>query len=541
MPDAPAATNIEFLILTKDEELNLPHTLAALLPWADRVHVVDSGSTDRTLEIAREFNERFPGKVNAVVQPWLGYARQKNWALDNLPLRADWVFIVDADEIILPELRDELIAIAAQPVDRVAEDGFFVNRYFIFLGKRIRHCGYYPSWNLRFFKRGRARYEEREVHEHMVLHGREGYLKGHMEHNDRRGLEAYMAKHNRYSSLEAVEIHDIIRGLDAFAGDIPKSLQPNLFGNAVQRRRWVKSHVYPRLPAKWLFRFMWMYVARFGFLDGLAGFRFCLFISAYELLIDLKITELLLADKGIGLAPPESAKPPVAGYAPAKPTHPIAHRALHSPGNPASSPVPRAATEREEQTVGAAKTKSPWTTKQNIGRVLWAAVEKTLFRWSFHNWYGWRNWLLRVFGARVHATARLRRSVHIEIPWNLTLDEYAGVGDAAILYCLGPVTVGTHATISQYAHICAGTHDFNQPTFPLLRPPIVIGPHAWIAADAFVGPGVTVGEGAILGARGCAFKDMQPWTIYGGNPAKPLRPRERFNHQQTTATTGASA
>ncbi|MEM8757977.1 MAG: glycosyltransferase [Planctomycetota bacterium] len=550
---APAAgdtprCNIEFLILTKDEELNLPHTLEALMPWADRVHIVDSGSTDSTIDTAARFGETYPGKINVVHQPWLGYAAQKNWALENLDFQSDWVFIVDADEIILPELRDELIAIASRDPDRVPEDGFFVNRYFIFLGKRIRHCGYYPSWNLRFFKKGRAFYEDREVHEHMVLHGREGWLTGHMEHNDRRGLEAYMAKHNRYSTLEAMEIHDIIRGHDAYASDTPQSLQPHLFGDAVQRRRWVKQNVYPRLPAKWLFRFLWMYIFRLGILDGLAGFRFCLFISAYELLIDLKISELLLADKGIGQAPPETSASPVGGYSPAKPVRAPKHAASAAArleaaaGNPTSSPVPRAVNaQQEDPDVGAAKTQSPWTLKQNIGRVLWAAVEKTLFRWSFHNWYGWRNWLLRIFGARVHPTARLRRSVHIEIPWNLTLSEYAGVGDEAILYCLGPVTVGTHATISQYTHICAGTHDFGQPTFPLLRPPIVIEAHAWIAADAFVGPGVTVRQGAILGARGCAFKDLEPWTIYGGNPAKAIRPRERFDQPTDNGETAAAA
>src|SRR5690606_23044415 len=199
-------SNIEIIIPTFNEELNLPHALASVMDWADAVHVVDSESTDRTREIAQQAG------ANAVIRPWLGYAKQKNWALDNLPLKADWVFILDADEAILPELRDELLAIARRPVDDVGESGFHVNRYFIFLGKRIRHCGYYPSWNLRFFKRGRARYEEREVHEHMLVDGPTGYLNGHMEHYDRRGLEAYMAKHNVYSTLEAREIVRAERG-----------------------------------------------------------------------------------------------------------------------------------------------------------------------------------------------------------------------------------------------------------------------------------------------------------------------------------------
>ncbi|MEM9166557.1 MAG: glycosyltransferase family 2 protein [Planctomycetota bacterium] len=283
-----ARCNIEFLILTKDEQVNLPHTLDALLPWADRVHVVDSESTDRTREIAQEFNQRFPGKVNTVVQPWLGYARQKNWALETLPFESDWVFIVDADEIVLPELRDELLTVAARPIGEVHEAGFLINRYFIFLGKRIRHCGYYPSWNLRFFKRGRARYEEREVHEHMLVDGPEGRLAGHMEHNDRRGLEVYMAKHNHYSTLEAREIVGIMTGAAAQS----EHLDARLLGNSLQRRRWIKHVLYPRLPAKWLFRFIYMYILKLGVLDGLTGLRFCLFISAYELLIGLKIIEM---------------------------------------------------------------------------------------------------------------------------------------------------------------------------------------------------------------------------------------------------------
>ena len=269
-------SNIEVIIPVKNEEINLPFALASVMEWADRVWVVDSESTDKTREIAKEAG------AEVVVQPWLGYAKQKNWALDNLDLKADWIFFLDADEAILPELRDELIRVASRGVTVSA---FNINRYFIFLGKRIRHCGYYPSWNIRFFKRGKAKYEEREVHEHMVVDGETGSLKEHMEHYDRRGLELYMAKHNHYSTLEAKEILQQAKTKD-------DTIDAKLFGSAQQRRRWIKRHIYPRLPARWLFRFFWMYVLRFGFLDGLTGLRFCLFISSYELLISLKTIEL---------------------------------------------------------------------------------------------------------------------------------------------------------------------------------------------------------------------------------------------------------
>ncbi len=272
-------SNIEVIIPVKNEEINLPFALASVQEWADRVWVIDSESTDKTCEIAKNAG------AELVVKPWLGYAKQKNWALDTLDLKADWIFFLDADEAILPELRDELLAIASKDVDKVNESAFNINRYFIFLGKRIRHCGYYPSWNVRFFKRGKAEYEEREVHEHMVVDGKTSYLKGHMEHYDRRGLELYMAKHNHYSTLEAIEILQQVTTKD-------ETIDAKLFGSAQQRRRWIKRHIYPRLPARWLFRFFWMYLLRLGFLDGINGLRFCLFISSYELLISLKTVEL---------------------------------------------------------------------------------------------------------------------------------------------------------------------------------------------------------------------------------------------------------
>ena len=270
---------IDVLIITRDEEVNLPHCLRALAGWTHRVFVVDSGSTDRTRAIAEEFG------AEVVEHAWEGYAAQKNWALDTLPMEGDWVLIVDADEVITPDLRAKLEAIAARAPADVPETGFYLNRLFYFLDRPIRHCGYYPSWNLRFFKRGQGRYEERDVHEHLLVDGPVGWIRTPMEHRDRRGLEPYIAKHNRYSTLEAREIVAGLRG----DGD---RLDASLTGNQLQKRRWIKERLYARLPAKWLLRFLYMYVLRLGVLDGLTGLRFCLFISSYELQISLKMIEL---------------------------------------------------------------------------------------------------------------------------------------------------------------------------------------------------------------------------------------------------------
>jgi putative colanic acid biosynthesis acetyltransferase WcaF len=174
----------------------------------------------------------------------------------------------------------------------------------------------------------------------------------------------------------------------------------------------------------------------------------------------------------------------------------------------------------------AARGQSPWTAKDRIRRLLWGFVESTLFRCSPHPAYGWRRLLLRMFGAKLTGNVRIRRTVHIEIPWNLSVANNSAIGDHAIVYCLGPVTIGQNVTISQYAHLCAGTHDYHSPAMTLLKPPIAIGDNVWIATDAFVGPGVTIGERAVLGARSSAFTDLPAGMICVGSPAKPIKPRD---------------
>lgn len=168
---------------------------------------------------------------------------------------------------------------------------------------------------------------------------------------------------------------------------------------------------------------------------------------------------------------------------------------------------------------------SPYTTREKVVRIAWAAVQRTAFRWSFHNMYRYRAWLLRLFGARVGSNVRVRRSVTFEIPWNVTLADGVTIGDAVRVYALGPITLGKGAFVSQNVHLCAGSHDYTTLDYPLLKPPIRIGEHCWVAADAFVGPGVTVGDGSIVAACAVVVKNVEPWTIVGGNPAKFIKPR----------------
>jgi putative colanic acid biosynthesis acetyltransferase WcaF len=137
--------------------------------------------------------------------------------------------------------------------------------------------------------------------------------------------------------------------------------------------------------------------------------------------------------------------------------------------------------------------------------------------------------LLLLFGASLEADVRIRRTVRIECPWNLSIGRDSAVGDHTILYCLGPVRIGNRVAISQGAHICAGTHDYRFRSMPLVRASITILDDAWICADAFVGPGVVVHEGTILGARAVAMRSLEPWSIYLGNPAVLAKQRPRFS------------
>jgi putative colanic acid biosynthesis acetyltransferase WcaF len=132
---------------------------------------------------------------------------------------------------------------------------------------------------------------------------------------------------------------------------------------------------------------------------------------------------------------------------------------------------------------------------------------------------------VRRFGATVGSNVHIYPSTRIYFPWNLSIGDWSCIGEWALIYNLGPVAIGERATLSQNVHICAGTHDYSAPSLPLMKPPIRIGDSAWVCADAFVGPGVTIAEGAVIGARSVVVKDVPAWTVVAGNPARVIKPR----------------
>ena len=166
-----------------------------------------------------------------------------------------------------------------------------------------------------------------------------------------------------------------------------------------------------------------------------------------------------------------------------------------------------------------------YSKREMLLRVLWGCG-KLLFRSSPRPGFGWRRFVLRCFGAKIGQHVHIYSSAIVYFPWNLTVGDWSSIGEDALIYNLGPVTIGERATISHRAHLCAGTHDYTRAELPLLKPPITIGDQAWICADAFVGPGVRVGPGAVVGARAVVMKDVEPWTVVAGNPARVVKRRE---------------
>lgn len=167
-----------------------------------------------------------------------------------------------------------------------------------------------------------------------------------------------------------------------------------------------------------------------------------------------------------------------------------------------------------------------FTRREKVVRLAWTFVEATIFRWSPKRADGWRAFLLRSFGATIGARPLIRRTVTVEVPWNVTLGDDVKIGDDVIIYDLGPITIGDRTRVSQYAHLCGGSHDHTRSDLPLHRVPIRIGADAWICADVYVGPGVTIGDGVMVGARSNVFGDLPPWTVCVGSPARPRRQRE---------------
>jgi glycosyltransferase involved in cell wall biosynthesis len=272
---------VSILIPIKNEAGNLPRCLEAIR-WADEIVVVDSQSTDGSQGIAESF-----GALVVQFQFNGTWPKKKNWALEHLSFKHEWVFILDADEVLPPEAEQEFREIVTRGENSVT--GYWINRRFMFMGKWLRHA-YYPNWNLRLFRHRLGRFEklteavtnsgDNEVHEHVIVEGETGYLRSEMDHYAFPSVGVFVEKHNRYSNWEARVALDrhLANGADA--------LQKAEVG--FRRKLKQLSH---RMPLRPLLRFLYVYVWQRGFLDGVEGYYFARLHAVYELLCVAKTWE----------------------------------------------------------------------------------------------------------------------------------------------------------------------------------------------------------------------------------------------------------
>jgi glycosyltransferase involved in cell wall biosynthesis len=272
---------VSVIVPIKNEAENLPRCLDSVA-WADQIFVVDSQSADGSQRIAEKLGAR-------VVQFEFNgtWPKKKNWALEHLPLRNDWVFILDADEVLPATAEAEFRAAIANAGATV---GYWINRRFMFMGRWLRHA-YYPNWNLRLFRHSLGRYEkltdaatasgDNEVHEHVVVQGPTGRLRCELDHYAFPSVEVFVEKHNRYSNWEARV---------AVASEGAGNSDQIQSSRVAQRRRLKRlSHCLPFRP---LLRFLYVYLWQRGFLDGREGYYFARMHAFYEFLSVAKTYEL---------------------------------------------------------------------------------------------------------------------------------------------------------------------------------------------------------------------------------------------------------
>jgi glycosyltransferase involved in cell wall biosynthesis len=271
---------ISTIVLTYNEENTIGKCLKSVHGWVDEILVVDSYSTDSTLEIARNYTDKI------YQHPFGNYARQRNWAQENLPIRNEWTFHLDADEVATAELIGELKDIFTKPINGV--DGFLVSRGTVFMGRRIKHGGLEPVYHLRVFRRSSGRCEERLYDQHFYVTGKVTRLRGEIINTVTSDLDTWIARHNRWAHLETQEV----TGGEGSAG-CHRAIKGRRKGNPIERKRWLREQYY-RLPLfiRPSLYFLYRYFFRLGFLDGKEGLVYHVLQAFwYRFLVDAKIYE----------------------------------------------------------------------------------------------------------------------------------------------------------------------------------------------------------------------------------------------------------
>ena len=455
----------------KNEERNMNLCLENLRDF-DNVVVIDSGSTDKTCEIASAHGRE-------VVQfVWNGkFPKKRNWFIQNYSFKTPWVMFLDADERITEPWKNEAEK-ALNDCDGV--DAFICYYDNWFIDRLLRHGDVmHKTAILRVGSGGYERIEEdhwshldMEIHEHLQVEGRIGSIKARLEHYDRRSLESYWKKHEEYADWEA-------RRYCALEGDYSK----------LNKRQKVKYS----LVGSWWFGFGYFiasYIFMLGFLDGRPGFVFSLWKMRYFTNVGRKLKE------------------------------------LRAKAAPKRADVQNSVNDGKDEHVDLAKYQNNHGIRNMIVRLLWRIAWVFGASWTPRFALNrWRAFILRSFGARIGRNCRLNNTMEVWVPSRLFMGSQVWIDRNVNLYNVERITIEDNVIISDGVYICTASHDITRKDFALVTAPVTICAGAWIAAHARILPGVTIGEGAVVGSGAVVTKDVAPWTVVAGNPARFIKNR----------------
>lgn len=292
---APGPAPVTVIIATFNEEANLPAALDSVRGWAKEVYVIDSYSTDRTVEIALA---RAAEGVRVVQHPFRNLCQQWHWALDRLPLSTEWVMELDADERVTPEFREEFLRLTSDPAN--PNVAYYSRRVLVFMGRRLNSKANLLNWDNRIWKHRHGRFEDRRDNMHVLIQGGPaGRTQAMIEHHDHKDFTSWIEKQNYHSSLEALPlIHGEASGVAA----------PRFFGNKAERTRWLRNRFY-RIPGRHLLHFFLLAVVRGAYRDGWIGIHYAVLKTFIYYMIDLKILEHRLTGREPKIPRPSFGQP----------------------------------------------------------------------------------------------------------------------------------------------------------------------------------------------------------------------------------------
>lgn len=462
------------LILTYNEAPNISRTLQAL-NWAKEIIVIDSYSTDETLNILSSYTQ-----VKVFQRKFDTHTLQWNYGLEKV--ESEWVLALDSDYLLTDKLLTEIQQISPEP----SVNGYFVSFKYCVFGKPLRATLLPPRQVL--FRKAKAIYIDDGHTQLLEVEGQSSKLSAYIYHDDRKPLSRWLWAQDRYMVIEAKKL------LETPSSELS-------LGDRIRKQKILAPIII----------FFYCLIIKGGILDGWRGFYYAFQRVLAELLLAINIIE---AEKG-KINDSEPSDTSVIDRADGGTSQ---YQSLSNSDR--YLVLTNQSMHLDNYSLGSYTPGAP-----NWKQVLWHFLGSPIVESNLLPFSTLKVWLLRGFGANIGQKVRIKPGVRVKFPWRLTVGDFVWIGEDTWIDNLAPVVIENHVCLSQGVYLCTGNHDWYHPDFKLIPEQIYIQESSWIAAKSVIGPGVTVGKGAVLALGGVTGRSLEPMTIYAGNPAQPVKSR----------------